>query len=398
MARRNGGFIGQDGLDAPDEPTGVSASGGIDTIVDVSFTAPTNVGSAEITSFHVQDGTGAHSASGSSSPISVTGLTTSTNYTFNVFAINPFGHSAPSDATNSASPTASRAVFSGGLGRSNPANTIDYVSIGTTANALDFGDLTSASNASSGTVASSTRALILKTGHDQVSDDIDYITIATTGNSSSFGEISYAARNVTGLSNGTRGIFGGGESKDNIEYVTIASTGNSTNFGDLIGSELNGGSTCASPTRGLFVGGASSNVIQYVTIASTGNASDFGDLTNTNNFRTSGLSNNTRGVIAGSTNAADNIIEYVTIASTGNATDFGDLLANQDEMGSTANATRGLFAGGSEATYAPSRVIQYITIGSTGNASDFGDLISPTDNSRGRSSVNGTSNAHGGLS
>jgi hypothetical protein len=399
MSNGKGGFIGQDGLNAPDPATGVSASGGIDTVVNVSFTAPTDTGGAAITSYHVQDSTGTHSASGSESPIAVGGLSSGSSYTFNVWAINPFGYSAPSDATSSASPTASRAVFSGGMGRSNPTNIIDYVSIATTADAVDFGDLTSSSNAASGTVASSTRGLILKTGPEQVSNDIDYITIASTGNAVSFGEISYSTRGVTGLSNGTRGVFGGGESKDNIEYVTIASTGNSTNFGDLIGVELNGGSTCASPTRGLFVGGgSSSNVIQYITIDTTGNAIDFGDLTNTSNFYTSGLSNNTRGVIAGGGPTATNIIQYVTIASTGNATDFGDLLEAQEQMGGTANATRGLFAGGTEATFNPSRVIQYITIGSTGNATDFGDLISPTANSRGRESVNATSNAHGGLS
>lgn len=400
MAKGKGGFIGQDGLNAPDSPTEASASGGIDTVVNVSFTAPSDVGGADITSYHVQDSTGTYSASGSGSPIAVDGLSTGSSYTFNVRAINPFGHSAPSDATNSASPTASRAVFSGGMGRTNPTNIMDYVSIGTTGNAVDFGDLTSASNASSGTVASSTRGLILKTGPDQTSNAIDYITIASTGNGTDFGDISYTVRNVSGLSSSTRGIYGGGEGKDDIEYVTIASAGNSSVFGDLITSvESNAAATCASPTRGIFAGGydlSAVNRIQYITIASTGNGTDFGDLTNTI-FRAAGLSNNTRGVIAGGESGPVNVIQYITIASTGNATDFGDLLENQDEMGSTANATRGLFAGGSQATFDPSTVIQYITISSTGNATDFGDLISPTANVRGRRSLNGTSNAHGGI-
>ena len=73
MAKRTGGFIGQDGINAPDPATGVSASGG-DAQVDVSFTSPSDVGGAAITGYRVQsnDGIG---ASGSASPITVSGLT-----------------------------------------------------------------------------------------------------------------------------------------------------------------------------------------------------------------------------------------------------------------------------------------------------------------------------------
>ena len=50
MARGRGGFIGQDGLNAPDSPTGVSASAG-DAQATVSFTAPTDVGASAITGY-----------------------------------------------------------------------------------------------------------------------------------------------------------------------------------------------------------------------------------------------------------------------------------------------------------------------------------------------------------
>ena len=77
MAKRKGGFIGQDGINAPDPATGVSASGG-DTQVDVSFTPPSDVGGADVTEYRVTDSTGAHTASGSASPVTVTGLTNGT--------------------------------------------------------------------------------------------------------------------------------------------------------------------------------------------------------------------------------------------------------------------------------------------------------------------------------
>jgi len=59
MARRNGGFIGTDGLDAPDPPTGVSVSGGVDGVASISFTAPTDTGTSAITGFIATDSSGA---------------------------------------------------------------------------------------------------------------------------------------------------------------------------------------------------------------------------------------------------------------------------------------------------------------------------------------------------
>ncbi len=104
MAKRTGGFIGQDGINAPDPATGVSASGG-DAQATVSFTSPSDVGGAAITGYNVQsnDGIG---ASGSASPVTITGLTNDTSYTFKVRAINAFGWSSPSDASGSVTPSA----------------------------------------------------------------------------------------------------------------------------------------------------------------------------------------------------------------------------------------------------------------------------------------------------
>ena len=67
-------------------------------------------------------------------------------------------------------------------------------------------------------------------------DVIDYVTISTTSNATDFGNLSAARYGPAGLSNGSRGVFGGGQENlqtNTIEYVTIASTGNATDFGDL---------------------------------------------------------------------------------------------------------------------------------------------------------------------
>ena len=85
-------------------------------------------------------------------------------------------------------------------------------------------------------------------------------------------------------------------------------------------------------------------------------------------------------------------MQYVTIASTGNTTDFGDLTSIRWLLTSTANLTRGIFAGGTNDS-GRTNVMDYISIDSTGNATDFGDLTS----AKGSLFVGMVSSAHGGL-
>jgi len=133
------------GLNAPDEPTAVSASAG-DTQATVSFTAPSDVGGSAITGYRAQsnDGIG---ASGSASPITVTGLTNDTAYTFRVWAINAFGYSAPSGASGSVTPGPSAFWAGGSLPGDIWQNVIQVVNISTTGNTTDWGDLTQARGA-----------------------------------------------------------------------------------------------------------------------------------------------------------------------------------------------------------------------------------------------------------
>lgn len=67
----------------------------------VTFTAPTWTGGLPITSYTVTSSPGGITASGSSSPITITGLASNTNYTFTVTATNGAGTSAASAASNS---------------------------------------------------------------------------------------------------------------------------------------------------------------------------------------------------------------------------------------------------------------------------------------------------------
>jgi hypothetical protein len=66
---------------------------------------------------------------------------------------------------------------------------------------------------------------------------VHYITIATTGNSTDFGDLSQTKTALTAAASSTRATFAGGSDGSNtnvIDYFTIASTGNATDFGDLV--------------------------------------------------------------------------------------------------------------------------------------------------------------------
>jgi hypothetical protein len=69
------------------------------------------------------------------------------------------------------------------------------------------------------------------------SNVIDFVTISSTGNASDFGDLTVARGGMGGLSSSTRGLtcrWSADPSTNTIDYITIASTGNAVDFGDLI--------------------------------------------------------------------------------------------------------------------------------------------------------------------
>jgi alpha-tubulin suppressor-like RCC1 family protein len=104
------GFISAnyDPLKTPGAPTIGTATATGPTSASVTFTAPSNVGGGAITSYiatakKTSDGT-TISGTGSSSPITISGLTTNEAYTVTVAAVNAFGSGPSSAASNSVTP------------------------------------------------------------------------------------------------------------------------------------------------------------------------------------------------------------------------------------------------------------------------------------------------------
>ena len=91
-------------LKVPNPPTiGTATSTGANS-VSVTVTAPSDVGGGAISSFTAFTSCGAYSGSNTTSPVTVTGLTTDTSYTFKVIATNAYGPGLPSGLSNSATP------------------------------------------------------------------------------------------------------------------------------------------------------------------------------------------------------------------------------------------------------------------------------------------------------
>lgn len=93
----------------PGAPTIGTATGGNAQAV-VTFTAPASDGGSAITGYRVTSSPGGITATGSSSPITITGLTNGTAYTFTVAAQNAVGYGAESAASNSVTPAAGRVL------------------------------------------------------------------------------------------------------------------------------------------------------------------------------------------------------------------------------------------------------------------------------------------------
>ena len=296
-----------------------------------------------------------------------------------------------------------RGLLMGGAVSPGATNTtqIKYFDIASQGITDDFGQTTVARR-STGSLSSSTRGLMgggfvapTSPAHT-VSDVIDYVTIATTANAVDFGNMQSTGYSYGTASNETRGLFAGGYRPNNsavvktTDLITIASAGNATNFGDLVVARRSFGGL-ASPTRGIFFGGAPSTKeeIDYVTIATEATALDFGNLTDGRD-NVYGGSSSTRGVMGGGrTPSNTNIIDYITIATTGTVTDFGDLLSATFYNAATSNSSRLVWVGNTGIT----NTMEYVTIATTGNSIDWGDQGGTTQHSGG-----GCSDSHGGIS
>ena len=103
-----------------------------------------------------------------------------------------------------------RGLFNGGMATPVRVNTIDYITIATLGNAADFGDTFPAISQASGAASSSVRS-VRGGGSAPPSpypntNIIDYVTIASTGNAADFGDLTVARRDMACFSDANGGL------------------------------------------------------------------------------------------------------------------------------------------------------------------------------------------------
>ena len=296
-----------------------------------------------------------------------------------------------------------RGLIAGGYTGANQDG-IDQITVDTTGNAIDFGDLTEDRRPNQNAAASRTRMIWMGGRASPVNFNvIDFVAIAQQGNASDFGDLVTGRGSAAVVSSATRGICAMGSATispsdaahtNTIDYVTIAQTGNAVEFGDAFSQGFKAAGA-QSQTRGLFMGGynpSELNTINYITMSTLGSTTDFGDLTSTRRAGAGG-GNSVRAICAGGerypSTLAVNTIDFITIATLGNAIEFGDSITGVGRGSSVNSPTRMVYNTGNYNS-SPSG-LESIQIMTTGGSFDFGDLAN------GRWGPAGTSNGHGGL-
>ena len=157
-----------------------------------------------------------------------------------------FGNLTATKGYVGACASSTRGIIFGGLNNpSNPSiNSIDFITISTTGNGADFGDITGSGSGGRYEMAAfsnATRGITAGGYGPNYTDNIEFVTITTTGNTIDFGDL--LAESVGsgrgGAASKTRGIIAGGygpsspNGTNTIQFIEIATLGNAKDFGDL---------------------------------------------------------------------------------------------------------------------------------------------------------------------
>ena len=252
-----------------------------------------------------------------------------------------FGDLPKAQGQGAAVSSSTRGVIMGGQA---PATHTEmyFITISSQGGANNFGDLKSLMQSNSG-VSDNTRGVscggnLFVSPTNVKSNIMEFITIASTGDATNFGDLTVPRSHTSGTSSPTRGvIFGGFQSANTnvIDFITIATLGDALDFGDLPVVAYGGANGIISDgVRGFQAGGSHSpggysNTINQIIFQTLGNATDFGDLhvgaSGVGNLYPAGCSNKTKGIVAGGQTPSSklDVIDVFTMASSGNATNFG---------------------------------------------------------------------------
>ena len=296
-----------------------------------------------------------------------------------------------------------RAVFGKGA-NPNTLQPYQYLNINTRGRSEYFGESTNSNYISCNACGDGIRGLW--GGNISANQDvIEYITMASAGDAIDFGNLTQGRDSGSSTSSSTRGLWSAGINRvpatsgsNVIDYVEIQTLGNALDFGDLFFTSTSGNGVVSSGIRGFFQSGgypATNNGINMVTIASKGDAIDFGDLSYYAGYK-GGFSSSVRAVIGGGmavypATPTDQQDTYI-MASAGTVTNFGNLTVARHSPGGASTHVRGIYAGGSAPNDSTAlAVVDSVIIASDGTAEDYAELSTPL------TFGGGVSDSHGGL-
>jgi len=261
--------------------------------------------------------------------------------------------------------SSTRGIVAGGVPANNSTgqvSDIKFITTASTGNITTFGDIGRDTASHGSGCSNQTRGLIAGGyGDDAFApvNTIDYITIASTGNGQDFGDIQDSKNRVqhADFGNSTRAIFAGGYyvtssggTSNSTTYVQYATQGTTANFGSCTASEnvrMGGASNSVIGLAGGGQGTRNLSDIDMFTISTLGAAIDFGGLTSGRVFLNA-VSSSTRCVFVGGSDSGgsgyvgSNVMDYNQFASKGSSVDFGDLTNGRGRMGAFSNGHGGL--------------------------------------------------------
>ena len=164
---------------------------------------------------------------------------------------------------------------------------IQFITLASTGDTTEFGNLSQGLYMGGGSGgASQTRGFFFggRLSPSGTVNNIEFVTIQTLGDAVDFGDLTLARRAIAAVTNATRALACSGDSPatNRVDFITMASTGNATDFGDITRQAAGYGAGGSTQTRGVVTGCSPSpnpNPIDYIMFNTLGNFIDFGDTT-----------------------------------------------------------------------------------------------------------------------
>ena len=220
------------------------------------------------------------------------------------------------------------------------------------------------------------------------SNVIDRWSLTTDGNAVDVGDLTQATQSSTGSSDGDYGYVSAGQSGTTVDSVERFAFGSSVTCADIgtlsVGhNEDPGGSYTA--TRAYIHNGGGTNVIERFAFGSSVTGVDVGDAVWSGNGH-GGANSPTYGYIAGGSSTAASNIQKYSYAATANSVDVGNLVTSSTYVGENANSqTHGYIMGGHNGAYL--NVIQKWAYSSDSNSTDVGNLLYTGNSTQGAASA-----------